>query len=154
MRHWISPRIRESLQKTHIMLGNTGKCLTRIGSFAIFGRILGTFPIFRPPPSLGGIGSTNKYQAFRARSVERGGAGGRLAGLVVGEPSGGEGTWHLARLPKAALVSARGGWEERHIGGAESARGALRCGPRREHWHRQREARGLVIAGQGAVGGR
>ena len=46
MRHWISPRIRESLQKTHIMLGNTGKCLFRIGSFAIFGRILGTLPIF------------------------------------------------------------------------------------------------------------
>ena len=83
------------------------------------------------------------------RSVEHGGAGGRPAGLVVGAPSGGKGTWYLARLPIAALVSARGGWEERQIGGAESARGALRCGPRRE-----REARGLVINGQGAVGGR
>ena len=69
-------------------------------------------------------------------SVERGGAGGRPAGFVVGAPSGGKGTWHLARLPTAALVSARGGREARHIGGAESARWALRCGPRREHWHR------------------
>ena len=30
---------------------------------------------FRPPPSLGGDGPTIKYRAFRARSVERGGAG-------------------------------------------------------------------------------
>ena len=28
------------------MLGNSGKCLFHIGSFAIFGRILGTLPIF------------------------------------------------------------------------------------------------------------
>ena len=28
------------------MLGNSGMCLFRIGSFAIFGRILGTLPIF------------------------------------------------------------------------------------------------------------
>ena len=35
--------------------------------------------LFSTPPSLGGVGSTNKYQAFRARSVERGGAGGKPA---------------------------------------------------------------------------
>ena len=46
MRHWISPRIRESLQKTHIMLGNSGLCSFHIGTFAIVGRILGTLPIF------------------------------------------------------------------------------------------------------------
>jgi len=57
----------------------------------------------------------------------------------------------VARLLQAALGGARGGWKERHIGGAESARGAIRCGQRREHRHRRREARGLVIAGQGAV---
>jgi len=45
----------------------------------------------------------------------------------------GKGTWRVARLLLTALgcTRARGRWEERHIGGAESARGALRCGQRR-----------------------
>ena len=60
----------------------------------------------------------------------------------------------VARLLQAALGGARGGWEERHIGAAESPCGALRCGQWREHRHRRREARGLVIAGQGTVDGR
>ena len=73
---------------------------------------------------------------------------------IVGALSGGEGTWRVARPLQAALGGARGGWKERHIDGAESAHGALRCGQRLEHRHQRREARGLVIAGQGTVGGR
>ena len=36
---------------------------------------------------------------------------------VAGAPSGRKGIWRVARLLQAALGGARGGWEERHIGG-------------------------------------
>jgi len=78
----------------------------------------------------------------------------KTADWVAAVPAEGKGTWHVARLLQAALGGAREGWEERHIGGAESAHGALRCGQRREPRHQRREAHGLVIAGQGTVDGR
>ena len=37
------------------------------------------YRFLRPPPLSGGIGPTNKHQGFRARSVERGEAGGKPA---------------------------------------------------------------------------
>jgi len=107
-----------------------------------------------PPPHWGGLDLKRDKKGFRARSVERGGAGGKPADWAAGIPSEGKGTWHVARLLQAALGGAREGWEERLIGGAESARRALRCGQRRIPRHQRRKARGLVIAGQGVVDSR
>ena len=87
------------------------------------------------PAHNGGLDLKRGLKSHHARSVERGGAGEKPADWVAGAPSGGKGTWRVARLLQAALGGARGGWEERHIGGAESARGALGCGQRREHRH-------------------
>ena len=67
--------------------------------------------------SFGGIGFKKGQKGSRALSVERGGAGGKPAGWVAGAPSGGKGTWRVARLLQAAFGGARGGLEERHIGG-------------------------------------
>ena len=62
-------------------------------------------------PSLGGIGSKIGLKFPRALRRRVGCRGMRLASLK--HPSDG----------------ARGSLEKRHIGGAEGARGALRCGP-------------------------
>ena len=66
-----------------------------------------------------------------------------LPGNSPGEKA--PGVW-LASFTLPSAVH-EGVWEKGHIGLAESARGALRCGQRREHRHRQREARGIAIAG-------
>ena len=126
----------------------------RVGGLASGSPRAAAYLFSYPPPRCGGLDLKKGLKGPRARSVGRGGTSGKPADLVAGAPSGGKGTWLVARLLQAALGGARGGWEERHISGAESARGALRCGQRRELRHQRREARGLVIAGQGTVNGR
>ena len=52
--------------------------------------------IFLPPPLVGGVGSKKGKKGPRARSVERGGTGGKPAYWVTGVPSEGKGTWRVA----------------------------------------------------------
>jgi len=97
-----------------------------------------------PPPHWGGLDlKRDKKAPARAQwsAAER--AESPRIGLPGNPPEGrAPGVW-LASFEQHSAVHG----EVRHIGGAESARGALRCGQRREPQHQRRVARGLVIAG-------
>jgi len=103
-----------------------------------------------PPPSLG-----EKRIKRLPRALSRARRSGRKARRVGCQGTlRGEGHLACGSPPSSSPRRCTGGWEECHIGGAESDCGALRCGQMRDHRHRRREARGPVIAGQRTVDGR
>ena len=76
-------------------------------TFFFKNRYIGRRKKFAPPPSLGGLDLKRLKKGSRARSVERGGAGGKPEGWVAGEPSGGRSTWRAPasfKLPSEAHV--------------------------------------------------